>query len=363
MDAPETTIRGESVTLDAQLSVPLDNVNVFFVISSGLGSGICPPILGGDCLDLAAPVTPRGPRRTTGGAASVSFTSQMSTADIIAVQAVAIRSGAVLLSPPVVLEFVDPVDSDLDGLWDHEEADLGTDPNLADTDGDGLTDGDEVQEHGTDPLSDDTDGDSLGDFDELFVYETDPLSDDTDEDGLTDGLEVTLLATDPLASDTDGDGLADGEEIALSSATAATFDPLKIDSDGDGIRDGAEQLCSSDDVCPDGWCDTGTCTVPPTVTPLGALPGAGPAISRLSEGAIPGRVYMGGDALFVSDDFGESWTVQTLPEGGFASTVAAHPEDNDVVAVTHCAWFGGSCDLLLSETAGAACSAFPSPMG
>ncbi|WP_422862063.1 Calx-beta domain-containing protein [Flagellimonas sp. W118] len=36
------------------------------------------------------------------------------------------------------------VDTDGDGLTDGEEMDLGTDPNLADTDGDGLTDGEEV---------------------------------------------------------------------------------------------------------------------------------------------------------------------------------------------------------------------------
>ncbi len=57
------------------------------------------------------------------------------------------------------------VDTDGDGLTDGEEIDLGTDPNLADTDGDGLTDGEEVlnvddpnttaiPENATDPLDD-----------------------------------------------------------------------------------------------------------------------------------------------------------------------------------------------------------------
>ena len=44
----------------------------------------------------------------------------------------------------------EPVDSDGDGLFDDEEAELGTDPNNVDTDGDGVEDGLEVEE-GTNP--------------------------------------------------------------------------------------------------------------------------------------------------------------------------------------------------------------------
>ena len=43
-------------------------------------------------------------------------------------------------------------DSDRDGLWDAEEAALGTDPLLADTDGDGYSDFDEVKQLDSDPL-------------------------------------------------------------------------------------------------------------------------------------------------------------------------------------------------------------------
>ena len=43
-------------------------------------------------------------------------------------------------------------DFDGDGLWDPEEASLGTDPLLADTDGDGYSDFDEVKQLGSDPL-------------------------------------------------------------------------------------------------------------------------------------------------------------------------------------------------------------------
>lgn len=60
------------------------------------------------------------------------------------------------------------LDSDGDGLSDARERELGTDPNLEDTDGDGIADGVEVNIHGTNPVLADTDGDGLTDFDELL---------------------------------------------------------------------------------------------------------------------------------------------------------------------------------------------------
>lgn len=55
------------------------------------------------------------------------------------------------------------LDSDHDGLTDQRERELGTDPFKADTDGDGLNDGDEVLKYGTNPLNPDTDGDGYPD--------------------------------------------------------------------------------------------------------------------------------------------------------------------------------------------------------
>ncbi|MBU0645970.1 thrombospondin type 3 repeat-containing protein [Patescibacteria group bacterium] len=59
------------------------------------------------------------------------------------------------------------IDTDKDGLTDAEEAALGTDPNLADTDGDRLFDYEEVNTYQTDPLNMDTDGDGFFDGDEV----------------------------------------------------------------------------------------------------------------------------------------------------------------------------------------------------
>jgi len=63
--------------------------------------------------------------------------------------------------------FGNAVDTDKDGLDDIREKQLGTDPNNPDTDGDGLSDGDEV-----------------------LIWHTDPLNPDTDGDGYPDGTEV-----------------------------------------------------------------------------------------------------------------------------------------------------------------------------
>lgn len=80
-------------------------------------------------------------------------------------------------------------DSDTDGLTALEEYELGTNPQLDDTDGDLLTDGDEVNTHHTNPLAVDTDGDHLTDAEELNQYFTDPLLVDSDSDGTDDYRE------------------------------------------------------------------------------------------------------------------------------------------------------------------------------
>ena len=62
--------------------------------------------------------------------------------------------------------------------------------DLADTDGDGLTDAAETWTHGTNPNLADSDGDGLTDHCEIFIHGTNPTLADTDNDGISDGREV-----------------------------------------------------------------------------------------------------------------------------------------------------------------------------
>jgi hypothetical protein len=58
-------------------------------------------------------------------------------------------------------------DPDNDGLTNRQEAELGTNYQMRDTDGDGLSDGEEVNIYKTDPLNPDTDGDGFSDGEEV----------------------------------------------------------------------------------------------------------------------------------------------------------------------------------------------------
>lgn len=116
-------------------------------------------------------------------------------------------------------------DNDNDGLTNSQEEEMSTDPENADTDGDGLLDGAEVNQHGTDPLNPDSDNDGLSDGDEINNYNTAPNNPDTDGDGLTDGEEVNDIGTSPTDPDTDGDGLNDDVEVSGGTDPLDPEDP------------------------------------------------------------------------------------------------------------------------------------------
>ncbi len=145
-----------------------------------------------------------------------------------------------------------PFDNDGDGLSNAQELSLGTDMNDPDTDGDGRTDSEEVNGYvytGTvyldhndygDPITSsaiisDTDGDGISDGDE-FTAGTHPRDTDTDDDGLSDSAEPGVEGTtSPIDEDTDDDGLWDGDEVNTYGTNA-----ILADSDGDGVPDGTE---------------------------------------------------------------------------------------------------------------------------
>jgi hypothetical protein len=130
-------------------------------------------------------------------------------------------------------------DPDGDGLTNEFEYWYGANPNLADTDGDGLNDFDEVFVYYSSPTSTDSDWDGLDDYAEVFTYDTDPSTWDTDGDTLSDGDEVLIHGTNPLDTDTDGDWMWDDYELANSLDPSEAADGL-LDADGDGLANQLE---------------------------------------------------------------------------------------------------------------------------
>ena len=73
-------------------------------------------------------------------------------------------------------------------------------PTLPDTDGDGLSDGAEVNVYFTNPRLVDTDGDTLSDGAEVNIYHSSPLLVDTDGDLFTALLLIAALFAISLAA-------------------------------------------------------------------------------------------------------------------------------------------------------------------
>ncbi|MGY5853705.1 MAG: hypothetical protein RTU92_09085 [Candidatus Thorarchaeota archaeon] len=190
----------------------------------------------------------------------------------------------VLYLPDVDPTVYDPSsDPDIDELDNLDEYQYSSNPQLSDSDSDGILDGYEVYTYLTDPMNSDSDYDLMpdgweaqyhpkllpntpdgdGDWDEdgllnYYEYTNGTIPDQWDSDGdfIEDGDEVNVYFTDPLDTDSDDDNFWDGHEINVSLT-----DPNNPDHDGDGLLDGIEQdydanpkmFDTDSDGCDDGW--------------------------------------------------------------------------------------------------------------
>lgn len=131
-------------------------------------------------------------------------------------------------------------DSDLDGLHDEVEADLGTDPTTRDSDGDDLGDLVELL-IARDPLE-------FTDAPATCVILDGPPYADTDGDGMND-CEERLVGTEASLADTDADGIPDWIEV--TQRTNYLSSDLLEDDDFDGANNGAELLQHTDPAASD----------------------------------------------------------------------------------------------------------------
>ena len=176
-------------------------------------------------------------------------------------------------------------DQDDDGLFAREEFLHGSSDTLEDTDGDSLSDADEVREGWDvdvvgsdvervypDPTLADSDGDGLSDLEE-HVAGTNPRRRDSDGDGINDFDELNSAqvifpgpdgVSDSVAREDDEQVVEPGDvgrgdqavirprDNGLESTPGgddlivAGLDPLNPDTDGDGLGDGIELLLGAD---------------------------------------------------------------------------------------------------------------------
>jgi hypothetical protein len=157
------------------------------------------------------------------------------------------------------------IDTDGDGLSDGLEMQLGTNPNDADSDDDGVPDGQE-----TNP-AEDTDGDGI----------INALDFDSDDDSLFDGTEMGLDCSNAATDASKNHCIPDADK------GATTTNPLDPDTDQGGVRDGVEDAnhnglidegetdpnnVADDNAAPTKFSVTGSCVCTTTSTNTNEMP-------------------------------------------------------------------------------------------
>ncbi len=172
-EAPAETVTTPDVPLGANVTPPLGALPPGPAILSGQGSG--QP--GSSSVSMAPGTLTSGVAREGVNAVRAPEAEPAPAPVAEAAPEPIADTAPVETSEPVAADTAVATESDLDAdnYADALEADLGLDPTSADTDADGVADGDEITLYGTEPTLFDTDGDGVSDGKELFGIFTNPL--------------------------------------------------------------------------------------------------------------------------------------------------------------------------------------------
>lgn len=188
------------------------------------------------------------------------FTSVADKAKTTAVGATAAATGAIVAGADKVADATQPkttdfVDQDGDAISDEDERALGTDPANVDSDGDGVNDNEELGVDLVNPIDTDNDGiinalDEDDDNDGIpsaveAGLTSNPLSADSDGDGVNDGDELGADKDNP--TDSDNDGIIDLIDNIDDNAAQEKADTSKESDDGAAAADTTEQQAATAD--------------------------------------------------------------------------------------------------------------------
>ena len=241
-------------------------------------------------------------------------------------------------------------DPDGDTLTNFEEFEMGTHPQLADTDGDGLKDNEEAV---TDPLNPDSDGDTLSDGAEVITHTTDPNKSDSDGDQFEDQAEIAA-GSDPKQSGSFPAAVGDillgvnfvgGDAISAGSSVtgiAGVFGQSNWNNAPGGAGDPLSLVDNTDNasILRVKWATNGPGAI-------GAEPGAAAADALLMHGILlPRGSGAGGDDVITQIEVRNiayptyDLYLYVVSDGGSEATFTANDEIIDATVATFDGEFG-----------------------
>ena len=213
----------------------------------------------------------------------------------------------------------DDYDTDNDGLSNYIEIYVtGTEPTKADSDENGISDADEDADNdeltnieeielGTDLAKKDTDNDGLDDYVEVNTHNTNPINHDSDGDTLSDGDEI-LLGLNPLVQKTNGTTL-DSERTFTQELSEKNISEELLSEDNAAVP--SLTLTASGNINNDVVIST---TSSNDFSDSRAIVGEAVDVSgeNISEGTISFTLQNDGVSLLSVDDTDETFTTNLI---------------------------------------------------